>query len=121
MNRVMDQDPEGAMLTIRAMLRKTIAMPGRLMYDGHDPDLFDHFAIVAQRLGVYTAHDYASIIEHLVEMWDVAHRSVTGKAAKAQEYICRHGELCRELAGRMAETIAKQPKVPFQWIHGREA
>src|SRR3954471_15423903 len=57
MGRVMDQDPEGGMVTIGSMLRRVIAMPGRLMTDGKDPDLFDHFATVAQRIGVYTVED----------------------------------------------------------------
>ena len=62
------------------MLRGLIAMPGRFMDDGRDPDLFDHFAIVAQRTNVYTVRDYASIIEHLVKAWDIAGRAVTGEA-----------------------------------------
>ena len=43
------------MITVMSMLRRVIAMPGRLMFDGRDHNLFDHFAAVAQRLGVYTA------------------------------------------------------------------
>ena len=49
MGRVFDEDPEGGMMTFRSMMRRIIVMPGRLMYDGKDPDLFDHFATVAQR------------------------------------------------------------------------
>src|SRR4051812_38897404 len=41
------------------LFRRVIAMPGRPMYDGRDPDLFGHFAAVAQRLGVYTVEDDA--------------------------------------------------------------
>src|SRR5438552_10838954 len=51
MGRVMDEDPEGGILTFRAMMRRVIVMPGKLMFDGKDPDLFDHFATVAQRTG----------------------------------------------------------------------
>ena len=92
MGKVMDLDPEGGILSFRHMIRSLIAMPGRLMYDGHDPDLFDHFAVVAQKAEVYTIHDYASILMHLVQTWDIANRKVSGKAAKAQDYLCKQGE-----------------------------
>jgi acyl-[acyl-carrier-protein] desaturase len=46
------------------MLRGLIAMPGRFMDDGRDPDLSDHFAIIARRINVYSVRDYVSIIDH---------------------------------------------------------
>jgi fatty acid desaturase len=102
-----------------AMLLDTIAMRGRFMDDGKDPDLFDHFAIVAQRTNVYTVRDYASIIEHLVQAWDIAGRSVTGEAARAQEELCREAERYVRLAERTAAAIAKQPLRAFSWIRER--
>src|SRR6478735_8221378 len=89
MAEVLERDPAGGILAFRSMLRGRIAMPGRFMDDGKDPDLFDHFAIVAQRTNVYTMRDYASIIEHLVAAWDIAGRVVTGEAARAQDELCR--------------------------------
>jgi acyl-[acyl-carrier-protein] desaturase len=118
---VFEEDPEAAMMTFGAMLRRVIAMPGRLMSDGKDPDLFEHFAVVAQRIGVYTATDYASIVEHLVATWGVAGRSVSGRAAAMQDFLCKHAERCRSVAERVSESLAKQTAVPFAWIHGREA
>ena len=96
-----------------------IAMPGRFMDDGRDPDLFDHFAIVAQRTKVYTVRDYASIIEHLVTAWDIAGRSVTGEAARAQDELCRQAERYERLAERTAAALAKQPPGAFSWIRDR--
>ena len=119
MGRVLDEDPAGGLTVIMQLFRRVIAMPGRLMYDGKDPDLFDHFAAVAQRLGVYTVEDYAGIVEHLVETWKVADRSVTGKAARAQEYLCKHAETCRSKAAQVAEAAAKQPPVRFSWVFDR--
>jgi len=83
---------------MHSMFRRVIAMPGRLMNDGKDPDLFDHFAVVAQRIGVYTVEDYAAIVEHLVKTWDVAHRAVSGKAPEPREFLCKHAEKCRSMA-----------------------
>jgi acyl-[acyl-carrier-protein] desaturase len=121
MGRVMDLDPAGGLVTAMSMLRRVIAMPGRLMFDGRDPDLFEHFSVVAQRLGVYTVDDYAGIVEHLVKTWNVAGRSATGKAARAQDFLCAHAEKCRSMAGRAAEKMAGAPPVAFSWIFDRTA
>ena len=121
MAHVLDADPSGGIRAFAAMLDRQIAMPGRLMSDAREPDLFDRFAVVAQRLGVYTAHDYAAIIEHLVSTWGIASRSVSGEAARAQDAICRAAARYRRLAGRVASSLAKQPKTTFRWIHARPA
>ncbi len=120
MGHVMNQDPNGGINAFRNMLRGLIAMPGKLMYDGKDPDLFDHFATVAQRSGVYTVYDYASIIEHLVKTWDIAGRAVTGNAAKAQEYLCKQAERYIRLADEVKAGLEKQSAIAFSWIHDRK-
>jgi acyl-[acyl-carrier-protein] desaturase len=121
MREVFDHDPAGGMLAFRSMLENTIAMPGRFMDDGRDPDLFDHFAIVAQRAGVYTVRDYASIIEHLVGAWNVGGRSVSGEAARAQEELCKLAGRYFRLADRTAAAVARQPPRSFSWIRDRMA
>jgi acyl-[acyl-carrier-protein] desaturase len=103
------------------MLRGRIAMPGRFMADGRDPDLFDHFATVAQRTRVYTVRDYASIIDHLVTVWDIAGRAVTGDAARAQEELCRQADRHVKLAERTEAALAKRPPRAFSWIRDRKA
>jgi len=120
MGRVLDLDPVGGILAFRSMLRGLIAMPGRFMDDGRDPDLFDHFAVVAQRTNAYTVRDYASIIEHLVKTWNIAGRTVTGAAAQAQDDLCRQAERCARLAERTSATLEKQPPVAFSWIRDRK-
>ena len=120
MGRVLDLDPAGGILAFRLMLRGLIAMPGRFMDDGRDPDLFDHFAVVAQRANVYTVRDYASIIEHLVKTWDIAGRAVTGEVAQAQDDLCRQAERYARLAERTSAALQKQPTVAFGWIHDRK-
>jgi acyl-[acyl-carrier-protein] desaturase len=121
MNAVLDADPAGGVASCGSVLRKVIAMPGRLLYDGKDPDLFDHFSLVAQRLGVYTVMDYAAVVRHLVEEWRIAGRSVSGKAARAQDFLCRHAEKVESTADAVAERVAKVPPARFSWIHDREA
>jgi len=121
MGAVLEQDPIGGIITCSGMFRRVIAMPGRLMFDGKDPDLFDHFAVVAQRMGVYTVNDYASIVRHLVQTWKIAELSVTGKAARAQDFLCKHAEKVEALAEGVAEKIATEPRRPFSWIWDRTA
>lgn len=120
MGRVLEQDPAGGILAFRSMLRGLIAMPGRFMDDGRDPDLFDHFAAVAQRAAVYTVRDYASIIEYLVQTWNISGRSVTGRAAQAQEDVCRKAERYARLAERTAATLQARPPVAFGWLRDRK-
>lgn len=119
MGQVFLADPENALETLRVMLRRVIAMPGKRMFDGHDPDLFEHFAAVAQRIGVYTVLDYADIVDHLVKTWGVAKLSVSGKAMRAQEYVCGLGNTYRKLAERVGDGLHSMDKVSFSWIHGR--
>ena len=111
--------PEATLFAYRSMLRRLIAMPGSRMTDGHDPNLFDHYAAVAQRTGVYTTGDYASIIRHLNEAWGLEARLFTGKAAKAQDYLCRQPERYEYLASEIEYRIAEQPPGRFSWLHGR--
>ncbi|KAL6343296.1 hypothetical protein AAG906_022371 [Vitis piasezkii] len=69
--KLFEIDPDGPVLAFAGTMRKEISMPAHLMYDGSDDNLFDHFSIVAQRLRVYIAKDYANILEFLVGKWNV--------------------------------------------------
>jgi acyl-[acyl-carrier-protein] desaturase len=121
MGAVMERDPARGVLIFREMMRRVIAMPGRLMHDGRDPDLFEHFATVAQRVGVYTVHDYAQIIRHLVSTWNIAALQVSDKAAAAQEFLCKQADRLDSMAERVMEDLATQPRAKFRWIFDREA
>lgn len=74
-------DPSGAVLAFADMMRKQIVMPAHLMDDmEHEKlnpgrNLFADFSTVAERTGTYTAQDYASIMEHLVQRWEVGSRT----------------------------------------------
>ncbi|WP_240911555.1 acyl-ACP desaturase [Paludisphaera soli] len=113
------RDPAGAALAYRGALKKLVAMPGGRMADGRDPDLFAHYSGVVSRVGVYTIRDYAAIIQHLNEAWDLQGLQLVGKAAKAQDYICRqpgrYAELADEIEGRTGET----PTARFSWLFDR--
>ncbi len=65
------------------------------------------------------AHDYAEIIGHLVKTWNLASHSVTGAAAKAQDYLCKQAERYERLADEFAARLTAQPPIRFSWIHDR--
>lgn len=121
MGQVMQLDPDRGVRIFKDMIRRIIAMPGRFMFDGKDTDLFEHFAAVAQRLGVYTAHDYAQILKHLVSTWQVGLLAVSGAAAAAQEYLCSIAERLESFAASITEKASLQPPAAFSWIHNRRA
>jgi acyl-[acyl-carrier-protein] desaturase len=100
-------------------MRGTIAMPGRAMTDGQDPDMFEHFAEVAQKLGVYTIHDYTDILNHLIAEWEVKDLCLSGEAAHAQECLCKQAERLASMADLVTRKIARQPRNKFSWIYNR--
>ncbi|XVE65005.1 hypothetical protein DITRI_Ditri07aG0147000 [Diplodiscus trichospermus] len=102
-------------------------MPALLMHDGRGDSLFEHnastAASVVQRLGVYTAKDYADIMEFLVRRWKFEKLTgLSGEGQRAQDYVC--GLPPRPKIRRLEERAQKKAKqasaVPFSWIFGRE-
>ena len=121
MGEVMERDPATGVVIFRDMLRRIIAMPGALMDDGRSTDLFDDFAAVAQRTKIYTVFDYASIVRHLVATWKVPSLAVCGKAAQAQDFLCKQAERLEALAEMITEAAERRPPAKFAWIHNRTA
>jgi acyl-[acyl-carrier-protein] desaturase len=117
--RIIADVPEQGLLAYRAMLRGLVAMPGKRMSDGRDPSLFERFAAATQRLKVYTAADYGRIIAHLNALWGIGSLSVSGIAAKAQDYICRQPDRYEVLAAELGERALEIPAASFSWLKGR--
>lgn len=121
--KLYELDPNGAMLAFEDMMRKQIIMPAHLMFDGENDHLFDNFSAVTQRTGVYTANDYADIVEHLIRQWDVEKvEGLSGDGRRAQEYVCKLPPRIRKLAERSQDKIKKAgPKVGrISWVFNRE-
>ncbi|XP_057972969.1 stearoyl-[acyl-carrier-protein] 9-desaturase 6, chloroplastic-like [Malania oleifera] len=121
--KLLEVDPNSAMLAIAAMMRRKITMPAHLMYDGRDPRLFDHFSAVAQRLGVYTASDYADVLEFLIGRWRLEKlEGLTAEGARAQESVCVLPPRIRKMQERAEERSRKMdpPLARFSWIFNKE-
>lgn len=118
--RILEEDPSETVLAFAQMMKNTITMPARQMADGGTADLYSQFAVVAQRIGVYTIRDYADIIDHLVGYWKILGLSgLTGDAAKAQEYLGGLAQRYRGLADRAEAKLSEPAKIPFRWIFNR--
>lgn len=121
---ILNRDPEGLIMTFGDMMRGQIVMPAELMTDGADPDLYENFSAVAQKLGVYTAIDYAEIIGHLVKRWDLENvEGLSAEAEKEREYICklpkRYKKLAERSMNRKKGVVEDEPERAFSWIYGR--
>jgi acyl-[acyl-carrier-protein] desaturase len=60
-------------------------------------------------------------VRHLVQAWEVATFSLSGAAARAQDFLCTYAERIETHAERTAARLAAEPRVPFSWIHDRLA
>ncbi|KAK9725209.1 hypothetical protein RND81_05G128800 [Saponaria officinalis] len=119
--KLFEIDPNDTVLGFADMMKKKIAMPAHLMYDGRDDNLFDHFSAVAQRLGVYTARDYADILEFLVGRWQVDKLTgLSSEGQKAQDFVCSLPPRIRRLEERARERAKQAPTIPFSWIFDRQ-
>lgn len=119
--KLFEIDPNGTVLALADMMKKKISMPAHLMYDGQDDNLFKHFSAVVQRLEVYTAKDYADILEFLVGRWKVEELSgLSGEGRRAQDFICGLPPRIRRLEERAQGRAKKSSSVPFSWLFGRE-
>ncbi len=119
-SKIFEVDPNGAILAFRDLMKSQIDMPAHLMYDGKDPSLFDHFSLVAQRIGVYTALHYADIVEHLVRTWNIETlANLSGEAAEAQDFLCHLGQRYTRLAERSQRRLDQKTTFKFSWIHDR--
>ncbi|XP_073037797.1 stearoyl-[acyl-carrier-protein] 9-desaturase, chloroplastic [Primulina eburnea] len=119
--KLFEIDPEGTVLSLADMMKKKVSMPAHLMYDGTDDNLFENYSSVAQKLGVYTAKDYADILEFLVARWEVEKLTgLSGEGRKAQDYVCKLPPRIRKLEERAAARAKEVSSAPFSWIFGRE-
>eukprot|EP01018_Ginkgo_biloba_P001018 Gb_25465 [translate_table: standard] len=72
-------------------------------------------------LGVYTASDYADMLEFFVKRWNVEKLcGLSSEGRKAQEYVCKLAPRIRKLEERAQEMSKGGQSCPFSWIFNRE-
>lgn len=118
--KLFEIDPDGTLLAFEEMMRGGIVMPSERMFDGKDEGMYDWFKVVSHHTRMYTATDYAGIIEALVRKWDIgALLPQSGEARAAQDYLGRLAERMTRMAERLERRPAPLPNVPISWIFGR--
>jgi acyl-[acyl-carrier-protein] desaturase len=117
MTKVFELDPSGAVQSFATMMKRKITMPAVAMHDGTDHSLYAKFSKIAQKIGVYTARDYAAIIGDLVRHWKVESlNGLSGSAAHAQDYLSTLSDRYNKLADR----FMAGGNHSFSWIYGKE-
>lgn len=102
MSRIFELDPDGALSAFEKMMKKQIAMPAIMMDGAENDNLFVKFSAITQKMNIYTAFDYASIIDHLVKLWKVEHLGgLKDGAAKMQDYLCTLSQRYLKIAERI--------------------
>ena len=127
MEAIFERDPSGAVVAFAHMMLRKITMPAHLMDDGRHEratgrSLFDDYAAVAERIGVYTAKDYISILKHLIKRWKVEGLTgLTPEARQAQDLLCSLPARFERLAKHKSKKVTDTPpaQVQFSWVFQR--
>ena len=115
-DRIFKVDPSEMLLAFHYMMKKKIVMPANLIREsgGKMGDAFELFSDSAQRIGVYTAHDYIDIMKKLIDKWQIEKlNNLTDEAEKARDYLVRLPDRMTRVADRMV--IPTEPHV-FKWV-----
>ncbi|KAK6786889.1 hypothetical protein RDI58_015414 [Solanum bulbocastanum] len=113
--KLLEVDPNATMPAIAHMMKKKIIMPMHLMYEGQDPNIFEHFSAISERQGIYTSRHYAEILEFFIIRWKLETlEGLIGKARRAQDYVCGLPPRVRKLESRAKKIEPRQVK--FSWI-----
>ncbi|MBT2559558.1 acyl-ACP desaturase [Hymenobacter sp. ISL-91] len=114
--KIFEVDPSEMMLAFEDMMRKKIVMPAHYMRElGVEMGkTFGHFTDAAQRLGVYTSHDYTEILDTLIGDWKIeAMTGLNPAAEKARDYVVALPNRLRRVADRMP---VPKLEYKFKWI-----
>lgn len=114
MSKVFEADPNGGLAAFVQMMKKKIVMPASLMDFGTENKQYVNYASITQKIGVYTSHDYAKIIDHLVKFWGIDKlKGLNDEGNKAQDFLSTLSERYFKLAERLQETT----EVKLIWLN----
>jgi acyl-[acyl-carrier-protein] desaturase len=114
--KIIEFDSSELLVAFEDMMRKKIVMPAHFLREtGMEVGgLWGHFTDAAQRIGVYTAIDYAEILQGLVEDWDLEHLlNLNEQGEKARDYLCKLPNRLIKIAERMGNP---SKEYEFKWI-----
>ncbi|GMY32857.1 stearoyl-[acyl-carrier-protein] 9-desaturase, chloroplastic isoform X2 [Fagus crenata] len=119
--KLFELDPNETIMAFADVMRRKISMPGHLMYDGYDQNLFVNVSTISSRIGAYSALDYIDVMEHFVNKWKVEKLTgLTSDGKKAQDFVCGLSQRMRKVEGRNEKKVKEMHTIPFSWIFGRK-
>ncbi len=113
---ILEIDPNGMVLAFSDMMKKKIVMPAHFLREsgGAIGAAFENFSVCAQRLGVYTSHDYIDILKKLLVSWEIgALRSLSDEANRARDYLMKLPARLERIADRMS---IPGDQYRFSWV-----
>lgn len=114
--KILEYDPNEVLMAFEDMMRKKIVMPAHFLRETGMGvgGLWGHFTDAAQRIGVYTAIDYANILRDLVTEWDLEHLcDLNGDGEKSRDYLVKLPDRLLKISERMSNPINEYE---FKWI-----
>ncbi|OUR93891.1 acyl-ACP desaturase [Flavobacteriales bacterium 34_180_T64] len=114
--RIFEVDPNQMMMAFHYMMKRKIAMPAHFLRESGEKigTAFEEFSNTAQRIGVYTALDYAEILEKLVVRWDLGNiNGLNEEAEKARDYLVKLPSRMIRLADRIS---IPENSFQFKWV-----
>jgi acyl-[acyl-carrier-protein] desaturase len=101
MGKIFETDPNGGLTAFVNMMKKKIIMPANLMDYGTERKQYLNYVDITQKIGVYTSHDYAGIIDHLVKYWKIDKlKGLNDEGNKAQDFLSSLSDRYYRLAER---------------------
>jgi len=113
---IFEVDPSEMMLALADMMRKKIVMPAHFLREsgGKIGELFEHFSNSAQRLEVYTTHDYIHIMDTLHKFWELDKiTGLTEEAEKARDYLMKLPSRMKRVAERVT---VPEMEYEYKWL-----
>lgn len=113
---IFEFDPSEMMLAFADMMKKKIIMPNHYIRESGKAiaGSFEQFSMAAQRIGVYTSHDYVDIMRKLNAYWDIGNiTGLTAEAEKARDFVMNLPDRMMRVAERIR--IPQQPDY-FKWV-----
>lgn len=115
-DRIFKVDPSEMMLAFQYMMKQKITMPAHFLRESGNAlsSAFEQFSDSAQRIGVYTAHDYVDILQKLIDKWQIDKLSgLTDEAEKARDYLMKLPARMLRISERL---IIPQESHIFKWV-----
>ena len=115
-NQIFKVDPSEMMLAFNYMMKQKITMPAHFLRESGQSisSAFEHFSDSAQKLGVYTAHDYVDIMQKLLVKWDIDKiTGLTDEAEKARDYLMKLPARMAKISERL---VLPEETYQFKWV-----